>query len=78
MAEALGTSYRDRYATLQRRLHAAGAAQELDALKAEIGALFKHLEQVFPLSDAAKAHELGESGRTTGKIVLSVAGEQEV
>ncbi|HKS50148.1 MAG TPA: HAD-IB family hydrolase [Amycolatopsis sp.] len=44
----------------------------------ESGLLRVHLEQVFPLSDAAKAHELGESGRTTGKIVLSVAGEQEV
>ena len=45
MAEAVGTSYRERYAALQHRLTAAGAAHELDALKLEIGALFKHLEQ---------------------------------
>ena len=45
MAEAVAGSYRERYAALQRRLGTAGAAQELDALKAEIGALFKHLEQ---------------------------------
>ena len=45
MAEAVGTSYRERYAALQHRLSSAGAAHELDSLKAEIGALFKHLEQ---------------------------------
>lgn len=45
MAEALATSFRERYLALHRRLTAAGAAQELDSLKAEIGALFKHLEQ---------------------------------
>jgi NADPH:quinone reductase-like Zn-dependent oxidoreductase len=28
---------------------------------------------VFPLEEAAKAHEVGERGRTTGKIVLTVA-----
>jgi len=27
---------------------------------------------VLPLADAGKAHELGEAGRSTGKIVLSV------
>jgi len=26
---------------------------------------------VLPLADAAKAHELGETGRTRGKIVLT-------
>jgi NADPH:quinone reductase-like Zn-dependent oxidoreductase len=39
------------------------------------GRLRVHLEQVFPLAEAGKAHELGESGRTTGKIVLAVAPE---
>lgn len=41
----------------------------------ESGRLRVHLEQVFPLADAAKAHELGESGRVTGKIVLSIREE---
>ncbi|GHF34789.1 NADPH:quinone reductase [Amycolatopsis bartoniae] len=35
------------------------------------GQLQAHIEAVFPLSEAAKAHALGESGRTTGKIVLT-------
>jgi NADPH:quinone reductase-like Zn-dependent oxidoreductase len=37
------------------------------------GALRAHVEAVFPLADAAKAHALGETGRTTGKIVLTVS-----
>ena len=37
------------------------------------GQLRPHVETVLPLARAAKAHELGESGRTTGKIVLAVA-----
>jgi NADPH:quinone reductase-like Zn-dependent oxidoreductase len=31
-----------------------------------------HLEQAFPLAEAAKAHELIETGSTQGKIVLLV------
>ena len=38
----------------------------------EAGKLRVHVEQTFPLEDAAKAHELGESGRVTGKLVLTV------
>ena len=30
------------------------------------------IADTFPLADAAKAHELGETGRTTGKLVLEV------
>jgi NADPH:quinone reductase-like Zn-dependent oxidoreductase len=30
------------------------------------------LDTVFPLAEAAKAHELGQAGRTTGKLVLAV------
>ncbi|MFJ9575469.1 NADP-dependent oxidoreductase [Streptomyces sp. NPDC101191] len=37
------------------------------------GALRPVVETVVPLAEAAKAHEIGERGRTTGKIVLSVA-----
>ncbi|MFC9242904.1 NADP-dependent oxidoreductase [Streptomyces sp. NPDC057136] len=39
---------------------------------ADAGGLRPHIAAVLPLADAAKAHELGESGRTTGKLVLSV------
>jgi NADPH:quinone reductase-like Zn-dependent oxidoreductase len=42
------------------------------AALAKAGKLRAELAAVLPLADAAKAHELGESGRTTGKIVLSV------
>ncbi|RNM12240.1 NADP-dependent oxidoreductase [Nocardioides pocheonensis] len=40
----------------------------------EAGALHAHIEATFPLAEAAKAHALGETGRTTGKIVLTVGG----
>ncbi|MEU0569881.1 NADP-dependent oxidoreductase [Nonomuraea sp. NPDC005983] len=46
-------------------MRALAALSEAGRLRAEVAA-------VMPLSDAAKAHELGESGRTTGKIVLTV------
>ncbi|BDH07088.1 NADP-dependent oxidoreductase [Streptomyces seoulensis] len=36
------------------------------------GALRAHVEAVFPLEEAAKAHALGETERTTGKLVLTV------
>ncbi len=39
----------------------------------ETGALRAHIEATFPLAEA-KAHALGETGRTTGKIVLTVEG----
>ena len=38
----------------------------------ERGELHVHVERTFPLADAAKAHELGEHGRTQGKLVLTV------
>ncbi|MGP3970369.1 NADP-dependent oxidoreductase [Streptomyces sp. 6N223] len=40
----------------------------------ETGELRAHIEAAFPLAEAAKAHALGETGRTTGKIVLIVPG----
>jgi NADPH:quinone reductase-like Zn-dependent oxidoreductase len=40
---------------------------------AELGALRVAVEQVVPLEQAARAHELGERGRTRGKIVLPVS-----
>ncbi|MEV6107543.1 NADP-dependent oxidoreductase [Streptomyces sp. NPDC051940] len=39
---------------------------------AATGSLRAHIEAALPLTDAAKAHTLGETGRTTGKIVLTV------
>src|SRR5215213_6681115 len=45
MADASRSAYRERYATLRDRLAAPEAARELDALKIEIGTLFKHVEQ---------------------------------
>jgi NADPH:quinone reductase-like Zn-dependent oxidoreductase len=38
----------------------------------EAGHLRVEVETVLPLAEAGKAHELGETGRTKGKIVLSV------
>jgi len=31
-----------------------------------------HVEEVFPLAEASRAHELGETGRVRGKLVLTV------
>ncbi|WKE73558.1 NADP-dependent oxidoreductase [Streptomyces sp. WP-1] len=45
--------------------------REISAL-VERGALKPVVDTVVPLAEAAKAHEIGEQGRTTGKIVLSV------
>ncbi|MCK8678834.1 NADP-dependent oxidoreductase [Streptomyces lichenis] len=44
---------------------------EIAALVAD-GRLRPLVDTVLPLSEAAKAHQLGEQGRTTGKIVLTV------
>ncbi|MFJ6835844.1 NADP-dependent oxidoreductase [Streptomyces sp. NPDC091209] len=38
----------------------------------EKGALRPTVAETFPLADAAKAHALGDTGRTTGKLVLVV------
>ncbi|MGW4890851.1 NADP-dependent oxidoreductase [Kitasatospora sp. NPDC004240] len=48
--------------------------REITAL-VESGRLRVVVDAVFPLAAAADAHRLGERGRTTGKIVLSVAPE---
>ena len=44
---------------------------------ADAGQLKVHLEAVFPLEEAAKAHELSATGQARGKIVLRVAGYSE-
>ncbi|MGW0751422.1 NADP-dependent oxidoreductase [Streptomyces sp. NPDC002587] len=46
--------------------------EEIAAL-VEQGLLKPLVDTVLPLEQAAKAHEIGERGRTTGKIVLTVA-----
>lgn len=38
----------------------------------EAGKLRATIAETFPLADAAKAHALGDTGRTTGKLVLLV------
>ncbi|MFI8082140.1 NADP-dependent oxidoreductase [Kitasatospora sp. NPDC086009] len=38
----------------------------------EAGELRAVVEAVFPLADAAKGHDLGDTGRVTGKVVLTV------
>ncbi|HWO59800.1 MAG TPA: NADP-dependent oxidoreductase, partial [Umezawaea sp.] len=47
------------------------ALAEIAAL-VDAGRIRVAIEAVLPLADAGKAHELGEAGRSTGKIVLSV------
>lgn len=42
----------------------------------EKGVVRAHVEATFPLAGAAEAHALGETNRTTGKIVLTVAGPE--
>jgi tetratricopeptide (TPR) repeat protein len=49
MPNGIAASFRERYGALAERLGGANAARELEALKGEIGALFKQLE-----------HEIGE------------------
>ncbi|KAB8193856.1 zinc-binding dehydrogenase [Nonomuraea phyllanthi] len=49
----------------QAAMRALAALIEAERLRAEIAA-------TLPLAEAAKAHELGETNRTTGKIVLTV------
>ncbi|MFE3584806.1 NADP-dependent oxidoreductase [Streptomyces vinaceus] len=48
-----------------------GGLREIAAL-ADRGLLKPLVDTVLPLAQAAKAHEIGELGRTTGKIVLTV------
>lgn len=50
------------------------AGMEAIAELVACGGLRAHIDATFPLDQAAKAHGLGERGRTTGKIVLTVEG----
>ena len=48
------------------------AGLEAIAELAVAGLLRPHVSRTFPLAEAARAHELGETGRTQGKLVLTV------
>jgi NADPH:quinone reductase-like Zn-dependent oxidoreductase len=48
------------------------AGLEALAVLVDAGALRVHVSGTFPLEEAARAHELGETGRTQGKLVLTV------
>jgi NADPH:quinone reductase-like Zn-dependent oxidoreductase len=57
------------------RVRVAGMLVEPDRAGMEAIAamgLRPHVERTFPLEEAGRAHELGEQGRTRGKIVLTV------
>jgi NADPH:quinone reductase-like Zn-dependent oxidoreductase len=49
------------------------AGLEALARLVEAGQLRVHVERTFPLAEAARAHELGEAGHVTGKLVLAVS-----
>ncbi len=49
-----------------------GHALEALAALIEAGQLRVEIDTVLPLAEAAKAHEIGERGRTRGKIVLAI------
>ncbi|WP_225825782.1 NADP-dependent oxidoreductase [Streptomyces naphthomycinicus] len=55
---------------VQMLVDADRAGMEAIAELAESGKLKATIAGTFPLADAAKAHELGDTGRTTGKLVL--------
>ncbi|MBB5481568.1 NADP-dependent oxidoreductase [Micromonospora parathelypteridis] len=46
------------------------AGLEALATLVDAGKLRVHVDRVFPLAEAAEAHRRGETGRTTGKLVL--------
>jgi NADPH:quinone reductase-like Zn-dependent oxidoreductase len=48
------------------------AGMEAIAALVESGDLRPHVAETFPLEQAPRAHELGEAGRTQGKLVLAV------
>ncbi|WP_431043089.1 NADP-dependent oxidoreductase [Streptomyces sp. P1-3] len=49
------------------------ASLEAIAALVDAGRIRPHVAETFPLTDAAKAHELVASGRVQGKVVLTVA-----
>ena len=60
------------YGVKTAMVFAASSAKQLTEINQliESGKLKTHVETILPLADVKKAHELSESGRTRGKIVL--------
>jgi NADPH:quinone reductase-like Zn-dependent oxidoreductase len=58
------------------RVYCKPNAEQLAAIGklVEKGKLKAHISTVLPLSEVRKAHQLSESGRTRGKIVLQIGG----
>jgi NADPH:quinone reductase-like Zn-dependent oxidoreductase len=70
-----GSSVRGLVEAARGRVRVAGILVEPDRVGMEALAslgLRPHIERTFPLEQAAAAHELGEQGRTRGKLVLRV------
>lgn len=71
-SEELAAAARQAGVRVERHLvHPDGPGLARLADLAQQGKLRVEVEQVFPLEQAAKAHELGERGRTSGKLVLT-------
>ncbi|ONI86739.1 hypothetical protein ALI22I_24310 [Saccharothrix sp. ALI-22-I] len=68
LVEAAGTRVRTAVLLVEPDRQGLLALAEL----AENGALRPELDSVLPLAEAAKAHELIDSGHTRGKIVLTL------
>ena len=70
--EALHELARDRVRVTSMLVEPDRLGLEAIAALAAEGALRPHVSETFPLEQAARAHELGETGRTQGKLVLTV------
>ena len=70
--EALHELARDRVRVTSMLVEPDRLGLEAIADLAAEGALRPHVSETFPLEQAARAHELGETGRTQGKLVLTV------
>ncbi|MCH5671363.1 NADP-dependent oxidoreductase [Streptomyces gilvus] len=57
---------------LRMLVDASHSGMEAIAALVEAGKLSATIAGTFPLADAAEAHRLGDTGRTTGKLVLTV------
>jgi len=58
--------------SLRMLVDASHSGMEAIAALVEAGKLSATIAGTFPLADAAEAHRLGDTGRTTGKLVLTV------
>ena len=71
--DALRTAAADRVRVTGILVEPDRAGLEALAGLVEAGELRVHVERTFPLAEAARAHELGEAGHVTGKLVLAVS-----